>query len=92
MIVGDGESAPFRSGQLYPQPDPAGSDAPPASTAIRYAARYGANPIFPSSCFPPKGEIFDKVLGLELGADDYMESPSTPKELVARGQSRAAPL
>ena len=22
-----------------------------------------------------KGEIFDKVLGLELGADDYMEKP-----------------
>lgn len=28
-----------------------------------------------------KGEIFDKVLGLELGADDYMESPSTPRSL-----------
>ena len=31
-----------------------------------------------------KGEVFDKVLGLELGADDYMMKPFDPKELVAR--------
>lgn len=31
-----------------------------------------------------KGETFDKVLGLELGADDYMIKPFEPKELVAR--------
>ena len=31
-----------------------------------------------------KGEIFDKVLGLELGADDFMEKPFDSKELVAR--------
>lgn len=31
-----------------------------------------------------KGEIFDKVLGLELGADDYIVKPFDPKELVAR--------
>ena len=30
------------------------------------------------------GEVFDKVLGLELGADDYMEKPFDSKELVAR--------
>lgn len=31
-----------------------------------------------------KGEVFDKVLGLELGADDYMIKPFDTKELVAR--------
>ena len=31
-----------------------------------------------------KGETFDKVLGLELGADDYMVKPFEPKELLAR--------
>ena len=31
-----------------------------------------------------KGEIFDKVLGLELGADDYIMKPFDSKELVAR--------
>ena len=31
-----------------------------------------------------KGETFDKVLGLELGADDYIMKPFDAKELVAR--------
>lgn len=31
-----------------------------------------------------KGEVFDKVLGLELGADDYIIKPFDSKELIAR--------
>ncbi len=31
-----------------------------------------------------KGEVFDKVLGLELGADDYVIKPFDTKELIAR--------
>ncbi len=31
-----------------------------------------------------KGDTFDKVLGLELGADDYVVKPFEPKEIVAR--------
>ena len=31
-----------------------------------------------------KGEVFDKVLGLELGADDYVVKPCEAKEVVAR--------
>ena len=34
-----------------------------------------------------KGETFDKVLGLELGADDYVTKPFDTKELVARIKS-----
>ena len=33
-----------------------------------------------------KGETFDKVLGLELGADDYVMKPFDTKELVARSR------
>ena len=39
-----------------------------------------------------KGEVFDKVLGLELGADDYIIKPFDSKELVARVKSSATPL
>lgn len=42
---------------------------------------YSGTPIIMLSA---KGEVFDKVLGLELGADDYMEKPFDAKELVAR--------
>ena len=43
-----------------------------------------ANSQVPIIMLSAKGEIFDKVLGLELGADDYMEKPFDSKELVAR--------
>lgn len=34
-----------------------------------------------------KGETIDKILGLELGADDYMVKPFDPKELIARAKA-----
>ena len=34
-----------------------------------------------------KGEVSDKVVGLELGADDYLPKPFEPRELLARIQS-----
>ena len=39
-----------------------------------------------------KGETFDKVLGLELGADDYIIKPFDTKELVARVTRRSPSL
>lgn len=34
-----------------------------------------------------RGEEMDRVLGLELGADDYMAKPFSPRELVARARA-----
>lgn len=41
-----------------------------------------------------RGEVMDRVIGLELGADDYLPKPFEPRELVARIQTilkRATP-
>ena len=45
-----------------------------------------------TSCIPiimltARGDLTDKVVGLELGADDYLPKPFEPRELVARIQS-----
>src|SRR3990172_5961836 len=34
-----------------------------------------------------KGEETDRVVGLELGADDYVTKPFSPREVVARGRA-----
>mgnify|MGYP002528070496 CR=1 FL=1 len=34
-----------------------------------------------------RGEVMDRVVGLEIGADDYLPKPFEPRELVARIQA-----
>ena len=83
MIAGDGETALELADSFAPNlilldlmlP---GIDGYQVCREIRAKS---ATPIIMLSA---KGEIFDKVLGLELGADDYMEKPFDSKELVAR--------
>jgi phosphate regulon transcriptional regulator PhoB len=58
---------------------------------IRREARYARLPIL---MLTAKGEEADRVVGLELGADDYVTKPFSPRELVARVKAllrRAAP-
>ncbi len=48
---------------------------------LRAVRKSGAIPVI---MLTARDETFDKVLGLELGADDYITKPFDPKELVAR--------
>ena len=43
-----------------------------------------AGSIIPVLVLSARGEEMDKVLGLELGADDYLSKPFSPRELLAR--------
>ncbi len=83
MIVNDGESAlsimdTFQPGLILLDLMLPGIDGYQVCREVRAKSQ---TPIIMLSA---KGEIFDKVLGLELGADDYMEKPFDSKELVAR--------
>ncbi len=48
---------------------------------IRSGAKYKDVPII---MLTAKGEEVDKILGLEMGADDYLTKPFSPRELIAR--------
>ena len=95
-IVGDGESAldamnTFEPNLILLDLMLPGIDGYQVCREVR--SKY-ATPIIMLSA---KGEVFDKVLGLELGADDYMEKPFDTKELVARVKAvlrryKAAPV
>ena len=45
------------------------------------------NSTIPIIMLTARGEVEDKIVGLELGADDYMPKPFEPEELTARIQS-----
>lgn len=48
---------------------------------LKWIRREGQTPII---MLTAKGDTFDKVLALELGADDYIVKPFEPKEVIAR--------
>ena len=79
MIVGDGEEALKRFPEF--KPNLVLLDLMDGYQVCRELRSSSQVPIIMLSA---KGEIFDKVLGLELGADDYMIKPFDSKELVAR--------
>ena len=45
------------------------------------------NSTIPIIMLTARGEVSDRVVGLELGADDYLPKPFEPEELIARIQS-----
>ena len=52
---------------------------------LKQEANYSAIPII---MLTARGEELDTVLGLELGADDYIKKPFSPRELLARVKAR----
>src|SRR5262249_24151392 len=49
----------------------------------------------PFTCLTAKGDEVDRIVGLEMGADDYIPKPFSPKELLARVRAvlrRAKPV
>lgn len=82
-IAGDGETSLAKFEQFHPDlilldimlPGMDGYDV------CREIRKSYTTPIIMLSA---KGEVFDKVLGLELGADDYIMKPFDTKEMVAR--------
>ena len=56
----------------------------PGKDGIDVLKHIRKNSDIPVIMLTAKGEVFDKVLALELGADDYMVKPFDPKELLAR--------
>ena len=82
-IVNDGEQAPiafehYKPNMLLLDLMLPGIDGYQVCREIR------AKSDVPIIMLSAKGEVFDKVLGLELGADDYILKPFDSKELVAR--------
>lgn len=59
----------------------------PGISGVEWARRLKKEPIYreiPIILLTARGEEEDKVRGLEIGADDYVTKPFSPKELVAR--------
>ncbi|HZW83729.1 MAG TPA: response regulator transcription factor [Candidatus Deferrimicrobium sp.] len=62
-----------------------GMDGLEVCKLIRQNPEFSSTPVI---MLTARGEELDKVLGLELGADDYLTKPFSPRELVARVKAR----
>ena len=56
----------------------------PGMSGIEALARIRAGSSIPVIMLTARGDDADRVTGLELGADDYVPKPCTPRELAAR--------
>lgn len=63
----------------------------PVMDGLEVCRRLNRNPAtgsIPIIMLSAKGDELDKILGLEIGADDYVTKPFSPRELVARVKAR----
>ena len=83
LIVNDGESALEKIPEF--RPDLMLLDIMlPGIDGYEVCRRVRTTSELPIIMLSAKGETFDKVLGLQLGADEYIEKPFDSKEMVAR--------
>jgi DNA-binding response OmpR family regulator len=56
----------------------------PGMSGIQTLAAIRAESVLPVLMLTARGDDVDRIVGLELGADDYVAKPCTPRELAAR--------
>ena len=83
VVVGDGDAAlaSTRAGRPDLVVLDLGLPGPDGLDVARAVRRWSNVPIV---MLTARGEEADRIVGLELGADDYLVKPFSPKELVAR--------
>lgn len=83
--VGDGGAALDRFRTSYGDPDLIVLDVMlPGEDGLSICRRVRASSRVPILMLTARGEDIDRIVGLEIGADDYMAKPFNPRELVAR--------
>lgn len=89
-VVHDGAAALDRlAAPLMPRPDLLILDVMmPGLDGIATLTRLRDQHALPVIMLSARGEPVDRVIGLELGADDYLAKPCLPRELLARVRAR----
>jgi two-component system OmpR family response regulator len=83
--AGDGGAALDRFRASFGEPDLVVLDIMlPGEDGLSICRRVRAGSRVPILMLTAKGEDIDRILGLEMGADDYLPKPFNPRELVAR--------
>ncbi|MDZ4790279.1 MAG: response regulator transcription factor [Hyphomicrobiales bacterium] len=83
--VGDGAAALDRLLLTYGAPDLIVLDVMlPGEDGLSICRRLRAASRVPIIMLTARGEVLDRIIGLEMGADDYIPKPFNPRELVAR--------
>lgn len=83
--AGDGGASLDRFRQTYGDPDLIVLDVMmPGEDGLSICRRVRAGSRVPIIMLTARAEDIDRIIGLEIGADDYMAKPFNPRELVAR--------
>lgn len=91
-VVHDGAAALVRLSQAATRPDLLILDVMmPGRDGLETLRELRARHALPVIMLSARGEPVDRVIGLELGADDYLAKPCLPRELLARVRARLRP-